>query len=64
MPNVPSPCVRNCCLDQNDICLGCSRSIDEITQWSLASDSEKRRILERAAQRRLDPKSALGSTGR
>ncbi|MGV2873061.1 DUF1289 domain-containing protein [Colwellia sp. E150_009] len=20
---IPSPCVRNCCLDKNDVCLGC-----------------------------------------
>ena len=46
-----SPCVRNCCLDENDICLGCGRELDEITGWNAASESEKQDILKRAQQR-------------
>ena len=49
---IASPCVRNCCLDEQDICLGCGRSLVEITAWSGSSDHERRAILERAAQRR------------
>ncbi|MCA1804825.1 MAG: DUF1289 domain-containing protein [Xanthomonadaceae bacterium] len=49
---IASPCVRNCCLDEQDICLGCGRSLAEITAWSGSSDHERRAILERAAQRR------------
>jgi predicted Fe-S protein YdhL (DUF1289 family) len=49
---VASPCVRNCCLDEQDICLGCFRHLDEITAWSASSDPERRAILARAAQRR------------
>ena len=45
--SVPSPCVRNCCLDENDICLGCHRSMSEIMRWGEASDEEKREILAR-----------------
>jgi predicted Fe-S protein YdhL (DUF1289 family) len=54
--------VRNCCLDDDDVCLGCGRSLDEIVSWGTASDDEKRAILarsrERAAEkrRRLDPR--------
>lgn len=29
-----SPCIRMCCLDDNDICLGCFRSLQEIIGWS------------------------------
>ena len=49
---IASPCVRNCCLDEQDICLGCGRSLAEITAWSGSSDHERRAILERAARRR------------
>lgn len=49
---VPSPCVRNCCLNDDDICLGCFRSIEEITQWSAADDEQRRQFLINAAQRR------------
>ncbi|MCW9059594.1 MAG: DUF1289 domain-containing protein [Gammaproteobacteria bacterium] len=49
---VASPCVRNCCLDEQDICLGCGRSLAEITAWGGSSDHQRRAILERAARRR------------
>ena len=47
-----SPCVRNCCLDDNDICLGCYRSITEITGWSAADNHQRSEILARCRQRR------------
>ena len=53
-PGVASPCVRNCCLDERDVCLGCGRSLDEIRAWSEADDSERLNILERAAARRAE----------
>ncbi|PCJ14783.1 MAG: DUF1289 domain-containing protein [Gammaproteobacteria bacterium] len=40
-----SPCIRNCCLDAHDICLGCFRHIDEITGWNSFSEQEKERVL-------------------
>lgn len=52
-PEVPSPCVRNCCLDDDDICLGCFRSLQEITAWAEATDEQKREILSRANGRRF-----------
>lgn len=47
-----SPCVRNCCLDDDLTCLGCFRSLDEIKEWSIADDDRRRVILRNAAQRR------------
>ena len=32
---VASPCVHVCALDDEDICIGCQRSVSEITRWSL-----------------------------
>lgn len=49
---VESPCVRNCCLNDADICVGCFRSLEEITRWSLAGDEAKMQILKQAAERR------------
>ncbi|WP_027948667.1 DUF1289 domain-containing protein [Haliea salexigens] len=48
-----SPCISVCLLDENDICLGCYRSADEITDWFMASPQQKRDMLLRAADRRL-----------
>jgi uncharacterized protein len=55
--NVPdrsanSPCVRNCCLDDDLTCLGCFRSLDEIKEWGIVDDHRRRAILENATQRR------------
>lgn len=51
---IPSPCVRNCCLDAQDVCLGCGRSLDEIRIWSEADDIQRGQILARAAERRAE----------
>ncbi len=58
--DIASPCVRNCCLDDGDICLGCFRSLEEIVRWSEASDSERRAILHDALQRKEMRRNARG----
>jgi len=50
--SVASPCIRNCCLDKNDVCLGCGRTVEEITRWGEAGDEEKRKILIAAKKRK------------
>ncbi|WP_214001115.1 DUF1289 domain-containing protein [Arsukibacterium sp.] len=50
---VESPCVRNCCLDQHDRCLGCGRLLTEILEWQQASEQRKQQIIQRAQQRLL-----------
>lgn len=47
-----NPCVRNCCLDDNNICLGCGRSLPEILEWHHASQQRHCQI-RTAAQQRL-----------
>jgi len=49
---IESPCIRNCCLDENDICLGCFRSINEITQWGLVDEKTKTECLKKAEMRK------------
>jgi predicted Fe-S protein YdhL (DUF1289 family) len=55
--SIASPCVRNCCLDDDDICLGCFRSIVEICAWSEASPADRTEILKRCAERREQRRS-------
>lgn len=38
-------------LDDNDICVGCFRSAEEITQWQRYSTDEKRQVVEVADTR-------------
>ena len=48
----PSPCVSVCALDENDLCMGCYRTADEITDWFTATPTEKHVILRAAEERR------------
>ena len=54
--NVASPCVRNCCLDKADVCLGCFRHIDEIMAWSKLNTAAKQEVLSQCEQRRQQHK--------
>jgi uncharacterized protein len=47
-----SPCVRNCCLDDDLTCLGCFRSLEEIKEWSMVDLPRRRIILQNARQRK------------
>lgn len=48
---VASPCVYICALDDNNICMGCYRSGEEITHWGRYSNAEKRAVLEKVGER-------------
>jgi len=41
-----------CVLDDNDICTGCFRSAEEITDWFMATAEQKREVLRRVRERR------------
>jgi len=48
---VASPCIRNCCLNQQDICLGCFRHLDEIIGWRSFSVEKKQLVLANSVKR-------------
>jgi len=48
---VKSPCVSICALDDEDICIGCYRSGQEITQWGRATEEERRAIMQKVIER-------------
>jgi len=50
--SVPSPCVGICCPDENEICMGCFRTMAEITRWWEMSNDEKRELLRILPSRR------------
>ncbi|RLA25153.1 MAG: DsbA family protein [Gammaproteobacteria bacterium] len=49
---IESPCIRDCCLNDKDICQGCFRLLDEIMGWPYYGDTEKQAVLDQAAQRK------------
>ena len=54
---VLSPCVGICSLDEEDICIGCLRSGNEISRWGYLDNAGKREILARVEQRFKDSQS-------
>ena len=45
--SLASPCVDTCTMDTDtDWCLGCGRTIGEISNWSAKPADERRRILQ------------------
>ncbi|NPD19271.1 DUF1289 domain-containing protein [Alterinioella nitratireducens] len=50
---VESPCVKICVVHPNArICIGCFRSVEEITQWSRMSSAERARIMDELPNRK------------
>lgn len=48
---VKSPCVSVCALNDDGMCIGCWRSVDEIAAWSELDNERKREIVRKAQQR-------------
>lgn len=47
-----TPCIRNCCLDFDDICLGCFRSLEEIKAWSKLTEAERLALMAQLSERK------------
>jgi len=41
-----SPCNSLCTLDDDNRCLGCSRTLEQISQWSLMSKEEQWAVID------------------
>ncbi len=50
---VPSPCIGICRLDAQELCVGCGRTLDEIAEWPLASETRRQEIMRELAGRRV-----------
>jgi predicted Fe-S protein YdhL (DUF1289 family) len=50
---VPSPCVDICRLNAEGLCVGCRRTLGEISEWPHASDARRLEILREIKLRTL-----------
>ena len=51
--SLETPCIKVCALDLGtQMCVGCFRTIDEITRWTQYSDSQRAAILAALSERR------------
>jgi len=51
---VLSPCMALCKLNPQQVCIGCKRTLDEISQWRHMSQEQKTQIMQQLASRTLD----------
>ncbi|UTW56056.1 DUF1289 domain-containing protein [Kordiimonas sp. SCSIO 12610] len=53
LPTIESPCIKVCKVaPDGKYCIGCYRTLDDLTKWSRASNQEKQQILDAAISRR------------
>jgi monothiol glutaredoxin len=64
VPAVASPCIRVCTLDDDDICIGCGRSVVEICAWASMAAGEQQQVLAVSAARRARRKQLQESVSR
>lgn len=49
-----SPCVSICTLDDENVCVGCHRTLDEITHWSTYTKEKQWEIIDDLGHRAPD----------
>lgn len=49
---IEKPCIRQCCLNEKDVCMGCFRTFDEMKLWHQATLEKKQSILYVAKERK------------
>lgn len=50
---IANPCVRNCCLDDGNICMGCFRTLEEILAWRSLTVKQRKAVLADTERRRV-----------
>jgi len=59
---VKSPCITVCKIDyESGYCIGCNRTIEEITNWGCFNDSQKKKILIKAKSKNTSKQKVFSS---
>lgn len=56
---VKSPCIAVCALDENDVCIGCYRTGQEITDWGEMDNEKKSEVMKNVAKRESESGNIL-----
>ncbi len=57
---VSSPCVSICYLDEQDICQGCYRSGQEISNWGDYSNEQRQLVMDKVREREKSSINYIG----
>ena len=59
---VKSPCIAVCKIDyESGYCIGCNRTIEEITNWGSFNDSQKKKILTEVKSKNISKQNVFSS---
>ena len=53
MADINKPCIKKCCLNEEEICLGCFRTFNDMCLWNKASIEEKKKMMGMADKRKI-----------
>lgn len=54
MADINKPCIKQCCLNKEDICLGCFRSFNDMLRWNKAGIEEKKEMMRIAERKKIE----------
>ncbi|MDH4055825.1 MAG: DUF1289 domain-containing protein [Gammaproteobacteria bacterium] len=54
-----SPCILLCTLDDDHRCLGCGRSLAQISAWALMTVAEQWQVIDELAARKLENEATI-----
>jgi len=52
MSTIEKPCIKKCTLNEEDICMGCFRTFEDMLKWHKSSVKEKEAMLFAARNRK------------
>ena len=55
--DIKSPCIKVCKYDDEGACMGCYRTMNEITMWPFMNNKQKAESLRNAAIRKNTPRT-------
>ena len=59
---IKSPCIAVCKIDyESGYCIGCNRTIEEITNWGSFNDSQKKKILTKVKSKNISKQNVFSS---
>jgi predicted Fe-S protein YdhL (DUF1289 family) len=53
MSTIEKPCIKKCTLNEEDICMGCFRTFDDMLKWHKSSVEDKKEMLTCASERHI-----------
>jgi len=59
MSDINKPCIRKCCLNEDEVCLGCFRTFNDMLVWNKASNQDKKEMLEKAEMRKKNMRTNM-----